>query len=382
MTRDLYEVLGVPREASVAEIKKAYRRLAMEFHPDRNGGDKLAEERFKEATEAYEVLSHPDKRAQYDRYGHVGPTAGAGGFGGFHPFDLSEALNVFMRDFGGLGGVDAFFGGGRRARTDRSRGQDVRITLRLTLAEVAKGTKRKVKLRTLEDCKACGGTGATGDEKPAPCHTCGGSGEVRHATQSIFGNFVSISPCPACHGEGTLVRHPCSECRGDGRVRTDKLVEIEVPAGVSVNNYLTLRGKGGAGRRGSPAGDLIVALDIEDNQDFERHGNDLLYDLPLSFSQAALGAEFTISTFEEEIQVKVPPGTQTGSVLTVRGKGLPSLSSGARGDLHVRIHVWTPTGLDDEQQALFRQLSEIEGEPPGDESLGRRFWNRVKEALG
>jgi molecular chaperone DnaJ len=219
MPRDYYDVLGIPRDGSQADIKKAYRRLAMEYHPDRNDGGKEAEAKFKEATEAYEVLRDPEKRAQYDRYGHAGLKAGAGGFGGFHPFDLSEALSVFMRDFGGMGGLDALFGVRQGSRRDRRRGQDVRITLRLTLAEVAKGAKRTVKLRTLERCSTCRGTGSKGNDNPARCHTCGGSGEVRHATQSLFGNFVSVSQCPTCDGEGTVIRNPCEACRGDGRVR-------------------------------------------------------------------------------------------------------------------------------------------------------------------
>jgi molecular chaperone DnaJ len=381
MARDYYEILGVSRDGSTADIKKAYRRLAMEYHPDRNG-DKAAEAKFKEATEAYEVLRDTEKRAQYDRYGLAGLKAGAGGFGGFHPFDLSEALNVFMRDFGGLGGLDSLFGGQQRSRRDRRRGQDVRIILRLTLADVARGSKRTVKLRTLERCSTCNGTGSERREDLARCHTCGGSGEVRHATQSLFGNFVSVSQCPTCDGEGTVVRNPCDTCRGDGRVRGEKNVELEIPAGVSSNNYLTLRGKGGAGQRDGASGDLIAELEVEDDPDFERHGDDLVYDLPVSFSRAALGHECEVATPLEAVTVTVPPSTQAGSVITVRGKGLPSLSRGGRGDLHVRVHVWTPVRLTDEQRTLFEQLAEHEGEPPGEESLGRRFWNRMKEALG
>ncbi len=243
--RDYYEVLGVSKDAAETDIKKAYRRLAMEFHPDRNDGDKSAEEKFKEAAEAYEVLQDPQKRANYDRFGHAGIKGGGGFSGGFHPFDLSEALNIFMRDFGGL---DAFFGGGGgRRRRDRRQGQDVRITLRLTLGDVAKGAKRQVKLRTLETCEACTGMGTDGSEAPAPCATCGGLGEVRQSTQSLLGSFISVTACPTCGGEGSVIRHPCLECRGEGRTRTEKVVEVEIPAGVSESNYLTLRGRGGVG---------------------------------------------------------------------------------------------------------------------------------------
>jgi len=381
MPRDYYEVLGVGRQADEGDIKRAYRRLAMQYHPDRNDGDKEAEERFKEATEAYEVLRDPEKRARYDRFGHEGVRgAGGGGYGGFHPFDLSEALNVFMNDFGGF---DSFFGGGRRrSRRDRRNGHDVRITLRLTLKDVALGTTRKVKLRTLEVCDTCDGSGSRAGSSPSPCATCGGAGEVRQATQSLLGNLISVMTCPTCQGEGVVISDPCPACQGEGRVRVEKVVDVEVPAGVSDNNYLTLRGKGSAGVRGGRAGDLIVQLEIRDDPDFQRQGDDLVYDLPVSFSQAALGADFTIDTPFGQEKVSVPPGTQSGSVLTRRGRGLPSVGRGGRGDLLVRVQVWTPQRLTPEQEALFRRLADIEGEPPTEESLGRRFWNRMKEALG
>src|SRR3989442_814732 len=217
MPRDYYDVLGVARDANDADLKKAYRRLAMEYHPDRNNGDKRSEEQFKQVSEAYEVLRDPEKRARYDRYGHAGLAGGGGG--GWHPFDLSEALSVFMRDFGAMGGFDGMFGGGERSRRARRRGQDVQLTLRLTLAEVAKGTIRKVKLKSLEPCERCKGRGTADGKEPERCSTCGGSGEVQRATQSFFGHFVSVSACPACGGEGTVIRKPCPDCRGDGRVR-------------------------------------------------------------------------------------------------------------------------------------------------------------------
>ena len=383
MPRDYYDVLSVSRDASEADIKKAYRRKAMEFHPDRNNGSKGAEEKFKEAAEAYEVLCDSTKRQQYDQFGHDGLRAGpGGGFGGFHPFDLSEALNIFMRDFGGAGGFESIFGGRGRPTRDKLGGQDVRISLRLTLADVAKGAKRKVKLRTLESCEVCAGTGVAPGGSTVTCSTCGGAGEVRRATDSFFGSLVSVTVCPTCDGAGKVVRRPCQTCLGEGRKRSEKIVEIEVPAGVAENNYLTLRGKGGAGVRGGAAGDLIVALEIEDDPNFERHGDDLVHDLPVSFSQAALSGEFDIQTPVATVKVRVPAGSQSGSVLTVRGEGLPSLSRGGRGDLHVRLRVWTPASLNSQQEELFRTLATMEGEPPGDESSGRRFWNRMKEAFG
>lgn len=378
MARDYYEVLGVARDAGADEVKRAYRKLAMEFHPDRNN-DKKAEERFKEATEAYEILRDPQKRAQYDRFGAAG-MRGGGGFGDVHP-DLAEALSIFMRDFGGMGGFDAIFGGGQRSRRSRRRGQDVRMTVEVTLAEVVTGAKRTVKLRTLQACDVCGGSGARQGTGTDVCRTCGGVGEVRQATQSFLGQFVSVTTCPTCNGEGSTIHERCDECGGDGRTRRERTVDIEIPAGVSSNNYITMRGEGQAGPRSGPPGDLIVVLEVEEDQRFERHGDDLVYDLPVSFSQAALGFEFAIPTPVETIAVKVPSGTQSGAVLTLRGKGLPALNSGHVGDLHVRVNVWTPAKLSREMEDLFEKLREVEGEPPSEKG-GRGFWDRMKEALG
>lgn len=381
MARDYYEILGVSRDASEAEIKKAYRRLAMQYHPDRNNGDKRAEEKFKEATEAYEVLRDPAKRAQYDRFGRAGVGAGGGGFG-FAPFDLSEALDIFMREFGGMGGFDAFFGGGQRSRRTRRRGQDLRIKLSLTLDEVARGAARKLKLKTLVRCETCGGTGAASGSGPVVCRLCGGSGEVRRATQSIFGQFVSVGPCPECEGEGSVIKDRCSACNGDGRVRAERTVELEIPAGVTEQNYVTLRGQGIPGPRNGPPGDLVAEFEIEPDPRFERHGDDLVHDLLLSFSQAALGGEFTIPTPYGEERIRIPAGTQSGTVITLKGKGLPNVSDGRRGALHVRCYVWTPTKLTPELEALLKKLARLEGEPPADRSGVRGVWDRVKEAFG
>jgi molecular chaperone DnaJ len=380
MANDYYAVLGVDRDASEDEIKRAYRKLAMEHHPDRNNGDKTAEARFKEVTEAYEVLRDPQKRAHYDRFGVAG-MRGGGGFADFHP-DLAEALSIFMRDFGNLGGFDAVFGGGQRSRRSRRRGQDVRLTVEVTLAEVVTGTTRTVKLRSLQRCEACDGSGAKPGSGTEVCRTCGGVGEVRQATQSFLGQFVSVTVCPTCNGEGTLIRERCEECRGDGRVRRERAVEIEIPPGVSSNNYLTLRGQGQAGPRAGPAGDLIVVLEVEEDPRFERHGDDLVCDLPVSFSQAALGHECEVPLPVGAVPLRIPPGTQSGSVLTLRGKGLPALNSGRVGDLHVRVNVWTPPKLSHEMEELFQKLRDVEGEPPSSEKGGKGFWDRMKEVLG
>ena len=372
---DFYALLGVPRDCSEAEIKKAYRKLAMEHHPDRNSSPG-AEAKFKEITEAYEVLRDPQKRAAYDRYGKAG-VGGAGGFG-FHHVDLSEALNIFMRDFGNLGGFDSIFGGGGR-RQDPRRGQDVRVTVRLSLAEVATGVKKSVRLKTLERCSTCAGSGARPGTQPSRCTTCGGSGEVRRAARSMFGQFVSVSACPTCAGEGQVILQPCEVCRGEGRVKGERTSTVDIPAGVSANNYLTLRGQGAAGPRNGPQGDLLVMLDVKQDERFERHGDDLVFDLPVSFSQAALGAQVTIPTVYGEEEIRVPAGTQPETVLRLKGRGLPVLGQSSKGDLLIRVRVWTPERLSDEQERLFQQLATLEGEPP---KRSPGFWSKLKEALG
>jgi molecular chaperone DnaJ len=373
---DFYRLLGVSRSATEVEIKKAYRKLAMEYHPDRNSAPN-AEAKFKEITEAYEVLRDPEKRSAYDRYGKAG-VSGAAGFG-FHHVDLSEALNIFMRDFGGLGGLESIFGGGARQRPEHRRGQDIRVTVRLSLTEVALGVKKTVRLKSLDRCTTCDGSGAKSGTRPTTCSTCGGSGEVRRATRSMFGQFISVAACPTCNGEGSVIPEPCEVCRGEGRVRGERTVAVEIPAGVSTNNYLTLRGQGAAGPRRGPSGDLLVMLDIKEDDRFERQGDDLIFDLPLSFSQAALGGDHAVPTPYGDEPLSVPPGTQPETVLRLKGKGLPVLGHDGKGDLLVRVHVWTPERLSEEQERLFRELAKLEGEPP---KRSPGFWSKLKEALG
>lgn len=372
---DFYALLGVSRDASDADIKKAYRKLAMDCHPDRNPAPD-AEARFKEITEAYEVLRDPQKRGAYDRYGKAGLGGAAGGAYGFHHVDLAEALNIFMRD---IGGFESFFGGGdRRAPGEGRRGQDVRVTVKLTLAEVATGVRKTVKLKALEQCGTCGGSGARKGSRPDRCPTCSGSGEVRRAARSMFGQFVSVSACPTCGGEGEVIKDACEVCRGDGRVRGDRSVTVEIPAGVSSSNYLTLRGQGAAGVRGGPAGDLQVLIEVKDDDRFQRDGDDLVLELPVSFSQAALGIEVPVETPTEPLLVRIPGGTQSGTVIKLRGKGLPRLGDNGTGDLLVQVQVWTPDRLNDDQLRLFRELAAHEGEPPGKQNL----WHRIKDVLG
>jgi molecular chaperone DnaJ len=378
---DYYALLQVEKNCDDGELKKAYRKMAMMYHPDRNS-EPDAEARFKEITEAYEVLRDPQKRAVYDRYGEAGLKRGGGGAQGFHHFDLSEALNIFMRDFGGFAGFEEMFGGGRgQASAADRRGNDLRAGVRLTMEDVAKGAKRQLKYKVLVPCEHCGGNGAQPGKKPQQCATCGGAGQVKRAQRSVFGQFVSVAPCPTCHGEGHIIKDPCEICRGDGRIRADRTVTVDVPPGVSGDNYITLRGQGHAGPRGGAAGDLVVTLEVEEDDRFIRHNDDLVHDVHLSFSQAALGVTLHVPTPWGDESVKIEPGTQAGTILRLRGRGLPHLGSGKKGDLHVRVGIWTPERMSPEMEKLFKDLSKIEGAPPASRG-GRSFWDRMKEALG
>lgn len=382
--RDYYEVLGVEKAADGDTIKKAYRKLALQYHPDRSGGDKEAEEKFKEATEAYEVLRDADKRAAYDRYGHAGVKRGGagGGGGGFGGFGFEDAINIFMRDFGGFSGFEDVFGGGRRGRGGVQKGKDLQVRLPLTLEEVATGVRKRVLVRGLDPCATCSGTGSMDQGEPPVCTTCQGAGQVRTVQRSPFGQFVSASVCPTCRGEGKVIKNPCKTCHGDGRQRGEQTVEVDIPAGVSSDNYLTMRGVGNVGPRGGPRGDVIVVIEVEEDPRFVREGSDLIYDLPVSFSQAALGQEVKVPTVYGEEAVRIPAGVQSGETFTLRGKGLPHLGGGGRGDQQVRVHVWTPGDLTPEQEALFRQLAELEGPvPQAGSRRGKGFWSRVRDAF-
>lgn len=384
--RDYYEILGVDRSADADAIKKAYRKQALAYHPDRNNGSKEAEERFKEATEAYEVLRDPEQRALYDRYGHAGVKRGAGaGAGGFGGFDFSDALEIFMRDFGGFGLDDLFGGRGRRGgRQAVRKGPDIRIRLPLTLQEVASGVTKTIKLDVADSCEACGGSGAEGGAEPTTCTQCGGVGEVRRAQRTMLGQFVSVTPCPVCNGEGRRIENPCGACGGRGTERGGTELEVEVPAGVSTGDYLTLRGQGSVGVRGGPRGDVVVVLEVEEDPRFIRDGADLIVQLPVTFSQAALGADMDVPTVDGTTEVKVPPGAQTGHLIHLRGKGLPRLRSGGRGDEIVQIVVWTPTELSGEERDLLERLARVEREPPARIEAnegGRGLWSRIREAF-
>jgi len=373
---DFYAVLGVPRTASDDDVKKAYRKLAMTYHPDRNNGSKDAEERFKEITEAYDVLRDPQKRAAYDRYGEAGLRGAATGF---HHVDLSEALGIFMRDFGAFAGLDEMFGG--RAGGGSRSGSDVKVTVPLTLAEVASGTEKTISIKLLDPCDRCDGTGAEPGSSAKTCPTCSGVGEVRRAQRSFFGQFVTVAPCPTCHGEGRTIQSPCRKCRGDGRVRSEHEISVQIPAGVATGQYMTLRAVGNAGNRGTPRGDVHVFFEVADDPQFERDGEDLYTEVLVTYPQLVLGAAVSVPTVTSHVALEVPPGTQSGQVFHLRGRGLPRVNGAGTGDLHVRVQLWTPERVTEEERQIISRLGELQPSVPAD-GRGKGFWAKMKEALG
>ncbi|MDZ7318111.1 MAG: molecular chaperone DnaJ [candidate division KSB1 bacterium] len=377
MAKDYYEVLGIPRNADANEIKKAYRKLAMQYHPDKNPGDKQAEEKFKEVSEAYEVLKDPDKRRQYDQFGQAGLRGGFDTFSSFG-FDLSDALRTFMSE--GFGFED-FFGGGARSRGSRARtrGSDLQLRLELTYEEIATGVTKKIKLKRYEKCDVCGGNGLKKGSTPVTCSLCHGTGEIRQASRTIFGQFINVTTCSQCHGEGKTIKDACHACAGEGRLKTDATLTVNIPAGVATGNYLTLRGEGHAGPRGGPAGDAIVVIEEKEHPYFERHGDDILYDLYLSFSQVALGDEVEVPTLNGRASLTIVPGTQSGKILRMRGKGIPHLNHSGKGDQLVRVLVWTPTKLTEKEKKLFRELAQSEAVRPP--QADKSFFKKVKDAL-
>jgi molecular chaperone DnaJ len=363
--RDYYEVLGVEKNASDAEIKKAYRKLAMKFHPDKTKGDKEAEEKFKEASEAYEVLSDSAKRSKYDQYGHAG-LEGAFGGGGFQWSDFSHASD-FSDIFGegGLGSIfESFFGGsfggGRRGRRDNS-GEDLQISMSLTLEEIASGVDKKIKINLKEACPTCNGTGSA-DGKTKTCTQCNGQGQVRQMQRSLFGHMQTIVTCPSCHGEGQIIENKCSACGGEGRIPKSKTISVHIPAGVSEGQYIRLRGQGNVGMRGGEHGDILVHIREKEHKIFSRREQDLICEFPISFSQAALGTEILVPTLSGKVKMKIPEGTQSGKTFRLRSQGLPHVNSAYKGDLYVKVHVITPTKLNSQERELLRQLGEYDSE--------------------
>ena len=381
--RDYYEILGVDRAATEDDVKKAYRKLAVQYHPDKNPGNKSAEEKFKEISEAYEVLRDPHKKSKYDQFGHAGVDGGAGGFGGydFQGFDLSDALRTFMRDFAGF--EDVFGGGGTatRLRAEVQRGEDLQIRLKLTLEEIAAGTEKKIKIKSIQKCSTCGGSGAEKGTSKKVCPRCQGSGEQRQVRRSLFGQFVNITPCSQCQGEGYIVEKPCPTCMGQGRSKGESTINVRIPAGVAAGNYIPIQGAGNAGPKGGPSGNVFVFIDEEEHPLFRRREDDIIFELPLSFPQAALGAEVEIPLLVEgKANLKIPAGTQSGKVFRLRGKGIPRLHRGGKGDQLVRVTVWVPNNLNSDEKKLLKELSAKENlQPP---PPGKSFVDKLRDVLG
>jgi molecular chaperone DnaJ len=362
---DYYETLGVEKSASEEDIKKAYRKMAMKYHPDKNPGDKSAEEKFRDATEAYEILKDPQRRSQYNQFGHAAfqQGGGPGGFsGGFGGFDISDALRAFMADFGSESNFsDLFgFGGGRSRRSSGGgtvyRGNDLQIRLPLTLEEIAHGVQKTIKVRRKDRCTTCGGSGSKSGNKRA-CSTCKGSGRVRRVASSFFGQVIQESVCPSCGGEGHTIADPCPSCNGAGVATVETTVNVDIPAGVSEGNYISIPDKGDSGPHGGPAGDLIVIIQEKEHSFYQRHGIDLVCETSISFSQAALGTSKEIDTIDGKVSLKIPAGTQSEKIFRLKGKGLPALRGREHGDQLVRVRVHTPERLSRGAKELFERLA-------------------------
>ncbi len=356
--RDYYEILGISKSATVEEIKKAYRKKAIEYHPDKNPGDKEAEEKFKEAAEAYDVLSDAQKRQRYDQFGHagLGGASSGGGFGG--GMSMEDIFSQFGDIFGGHFGFGGFggFGGGSRGGRRVNRGSDLRVKVKLNLCEIAKGVEKKIKVKKYIPCDTCHGSGAEGSNATKTCDTCNGSGVVTRVTNTILGQMQTQSTCPTCSGEGTIITNKCHVCSGEGIVKDDEVITINIPAGVAEGMQLSMSGKGNAARHGGVNGDLLILVEEESHPELIRDENDLLYNLLLSVPQAALGGSVEVPTIDGKAKVKIEPGTQPGKVLRLRNKGLPSINSYGTGDLLINVSVYIPETLSDSEKATLNGL--------------------------
>lgn len=379
--RDYYEILGVTKTASAEEIKKAYRKVAMQFHPDRNPGDKSAEEKFKEAAEAYEILSDADKRAQYDRYGHAGVSGnGRGGFGG-------GGMNMedIFSQFGDIFGDDlfgSFFGGGQRGRGGRSRGvrgSNLRVKLKLTYEEIAKGVTKNIKVKKYVPCNTCSGSGAKDKGSVQTCQTCGGSGQVRRVQNTFLGQMQTVTTCPTCNGEGTTITAKCGACKGEGRVYAEETVTIDIPAGVQEGMQLSISGRGNAGERGGTPGDLIVLVEEEQHKDLQRDNLNVAYDLHISFPDAAFGIQVEVPTIDGRAKIKIPAGTQSGKIFRLKGKGFPAVNSYEKGDQLIHVNVWTPQHLTAEEKAVLERLGHSQNFKPHPDKNEKGFFDKVRE---
>lgn len=380
--RDYYEILGVSKTANAEEIKKAYRKVAMQFHPDRNPGDKAAEEKFKEAAEAYEVLSDTDKKAQYDRYGHAGVSGQGRGFGG-------GGMNMedIFSQFGDIFGEDlfgSFFGGGQRGgrggqRSRGIRGNNLRVKLKLNYEEIAKGVTKNIKVKKHVPCNTCDGSGAKDKGSMQTCGTCGGSGQVRRVQNTFLGQMQTVATCSHCHGEGTTITAKCGNCKGEGRVFGEETVSIDIPAGVQEGMQLNVTGKGNAGERGGSPGDLIILIEEEPHKELHREGLNVAYELHLSFPDAVFGTQAEVPTIDGKAKIKIPAGTQSGKIFRLKGKGFPSVNSYEKGDQLVQVAVWTPQELSPEEKAQLEKLNQSANFKPNPDKNDKSFFDKVKE---
>ena len=386
--KDFYEVLGVPKNAGADDIKKAYRKKALEYHPDRNPDDKSAEDKFKEAAEAYDVLSDADKRARYDRYGHAGvENNGGGGAGGFQGMDMDDILRHFGFDTDDV--FSEFFGRNRRGgggfgggRPRGERGSNLRIKVKMTLEEIAKGVNKKLKVRKQVACNTCGGSGARDKSSVETCGTCRGSGMVNRVTQTPFGVMQTAVTCPTCSGSGQTIKSPCNVCKGDGRVFGEDTIDVDIPAGVHEGIQLSMAGKGNAGAKGGGPGDLLITVEEAPHEEFTREGNNIIYELFINIADAAMGAKLEVPTLDGRARITVPPGTQSGKIFRLKDKGLPELQSYRRGDELIHVNVWIPKKFTDEERRLLEQLRDMPNFKPAPGKEDRSFFDRVKDVFG